>query len=90
MGKYNEVLKGLLFAFEPRFEFSLSQVPGFIPAVCWSVFLFVCLTWSSYIPSTPQLPEARVELMGSTRNKPFLNHLLLLCYQASLGVGNQS
>lgn len=42
MGKYNEVLKGLLFAFEPRFEFSLSQVPGFIPAVCRSVF-FVCL-----------------------------------------------
>lgn len=61
MGKYNEVLKGLLLVFEPRFEFSSSQVPGFIP-VCWSVF---CLTWSSYILSTPQLPEARVELMGN-------------------------
>lgn len=38
MGKYNEVLKGLLLAFKPRFEFSLSQVPGFIPADCQSVF----------------------------------------------------
>lgn len=66
MGKYNEVLKGLLLAFEPRFEFSSSQVPRFTPAVCWSVFFFfVCLTWSSYILSTPQLPEARVELMGN-------------------------
>jgi hypothetical protein len=46
MGKYNEVLKGLLLAFKPRFEFSLSQVPGFIPADCQSVFY---LTWSSYL-----------------------------------------
>lgn len=67
MGKYNEVLKGL-FAFEPRCELSSSQAPGFIPALCRSLF---CLTWSSYSPSAPQLPEARVGLMGNQTYQAF-------------------
>lgn len=81
MGKYNEVLKGL-FAFEPRCELSLSQAPGFIPALCRSLF---CLTWSSYSPSAPQLPEARVELMGNQTYQEAFSPSL-----ASLGVEGRS
>lgn len=88
-GKYNEVLKGLLVAFKPRFEFSLSQVPGFIPAVCQSVFLFDLVILSlSHLPHSFQKPGWN--LWETKHNKPFLHHLLLLSYKASLGAENQS
>lgn len=89
MGKYNEVLKGLLLAFKPRFEFSLSQVPGFIPADCQSVFLFDLVILSlSHLPHSFQKPGWN--LWEIKHNKPFLHHLLLLSYKASLGAENQS
>lgn len=82
MGKYSEVLKGLLLASEPRFEFSH---PRYLDLSPMFVFLAFCLTRASYIPSTPQLPEPGWNLWEIKHDKPFLHRLLLWHYRASLG-----
>lgn len=56
-------MKGLLFAFEPRFEFSHSRHLDLSPVF---VFLAFCLFDSVILyPIYPTAPRARVELMGN-------------------------
>lgn len=63
VGKYNEVLKGLLSASEPRFEFSH---PRYLDLSPMFVFLAFCLFDSVILyPIYPTASRARVELKGN-------------------------